>query len=134
MWVYAFAVAVGTVEHLGEEINGRRSRYTVDPFAFCHEVHDTIALHPPDMVVAAENIPTVYPYLDDPPAMTAVLGAGAQVLAAVCLGSTSTVYHLPDGNYWRAERDDLTLSGRVLIASLETLYQRGLELITYVDT
>ena len=142
MWVYAFWLA----DYRRHEILGGLPR---DLFIHCHGPEFTLTM-PRPAHVTSPNHNTVYPdgrirqpveplapdAVERGNYLRSVLDAGAPVIAAVCLGSTATVYAHPDtGQFWYATLADLSRKGRKLIATLnDMLGPRPAELVTYMDT
>jgi hypothetical protein len=124
MWVYAFWP------------------YDTDQaFVRCNDVESTIALPMPDFVTS-DKANEIYLGVEElgnravtiDGQIMAALDAGTPVLAAVCLGSTSSSYANPAGAYWQCTVNDLTDEGMTLIRLLTMLYRRRVVLITYLDT
>lgn len=153
-WVYAFWLACYDTPPpdcgltlVSDDPNSTATRAKLtDRFIRCHGVEQIIALPQPD-APTSPNCAVVYPpelhmqyvgptgnteareaylqYVDD---------AGAPVLAAVCLGSDAHAWIDERGNHWWAAREDLTWRGRRLLSTLDRLYGRRAELVTYLDT
>lgn len=150
MWVYAFwltdysePVDVGLAL-----VTKAQHKLLKDPFVHCEGPQHTITLPKPYCTVGG-NASRVYPPELQPEPAAAFGGdtdargrylrwtydAGAQVLAAVCLGTSAAVYvDTKTETYWQATTDALTRKGRKLVQALNELYgPRHAELVTYVD-
>ena len=134
MWVYAFWLAK---THPPDP----EFRWP-DPFIACHGVETTVCLPLPDSTVS-DGVEQVYfrdtedlpGRAEDPEGYTiAVMDAGHQVLAAVCLGSTGNSWVDGQGNYFQCRTETLNSRGRALIIALNALYDREPVLVTYLDT
>ena len=55
-------------------------------------------------------------------------------LACVCLGASNTTFLNDDESRFIVTKNDLTPEGKTLVESLETLYGRPVELLTFIDT
>lgn len=153
MWVYAFWLAeyrevdrpLFPEQSLTSELLDGPLYATVDedPYVKCTGPDATITLAKPNQVVSVNSL---YPaerlqrYV--PPGSSAkereryllsVYDAGAPVLAAICLGSTSRSLVYADGSRWECTLTDLTKAGTKIIKLLNQLYNREACLVTFLD-
>lgn len=140
-WVYAF-VRVERSQPFDMDIGeGRSLPALVDPFVHCHGPDSTIALTMPDALVTVDS--PIYPsegfahVAGLTPGSTAYewerTNFGADVLAAMCLGTTGSTFANDDGPF-DCGRDDLTRQGRWALVWLQMLYDRPPMLVTFLDT
>lgn len=152
MFVYAFWLADYTLQRevgLGTLLSGITVAGT-DPFITCTGPDEVIALPRPggaygrfaDEVYPERGAPPyVAPGSPDHAGRHRYLAfqhdAGAPLLGAACLGTTTRTYAHRDpagevGEFWAASAGDLTRPGRKLLRRLGSLYGRPARLVTYV--
>lgn len=140
-WVYAF-IPVDRGQPFDLQLgNGGEIAVIVDPFVHCHGPDSTIALTMPDAITTIGS--PIYPqenfeYVAGLKAGSAeqqwqACDFGADVLAAICLGTTSATFANEAGGFDCA-RQNLTFLGVSLLEILHDLYHREPLLVTFLDT